>query len=156
MEKIDCLNQVAEFHKTFNAPILDKPQIPSKERCDLRATLLQEELDELKYAIKNNDLTEVSDACGDLMVILSGTILEFGLGEKFNDIFTEIHRSNMSKACSSQQEAIATLLHYKKKDGTEGYYKEINGKWIVYRKDDNKILKSINYSPANINELLQK
>ena len=24
MEKIDALNQVAEFHKTFNAPILDQ------------------------------------------------------------------------------------------------------------------------------------
>ncbi len=44
MEKIDALNQVAEFHKTFNAPILDHPQIPSKERCELRVSLLQEEL----------------------------------------------------------------------------------------------------------------
>ena len=43
MEKIDSLNQVAEFHRTFNAPILDTPQIPSKERCDLRVSLLQEE-----------------------------------------------------------------------------------------------------------------
>jgi predicted HAD superfamily Cof-like phosphohydrolase len=156
MEKIDSLNQVAEFHKTFNAPILDKPQIPSKERCDLRVTLLQEELDELKDAIKNNDLIEISDACGDLMVILSGTILEFGLGEKFNDIFLEIHRSNMSKACDTIQDAIVTLLHYKQKDGTEGYYKEVNGKWIVYRNGDNKILKSIKYSPVDINGILQK
>ena len=48
MDKIDALNQVAEFHKTFNAPILDTPQIPSKERCELRISLLQEELNELK------------------------------------------------------------------------------------------------------------
>ena len=43
MEKIDSLNQVAEFHKTFNAPILDTPQIPSKERAALRVSLLHEE-----------------------------------------------------------------------------------------------------------------
>ena len=45
MEKLDSLNQVAEFQKTFNAPILDTPQIPSKERAALRVSLLQEELD---------------------------------------------------------------------------------------------------------------
>jgi hypothetical protein len=56
----------------------------------------------------------------------------------------------MSKACNTQQEAIMTLSHYKKKDGTEGYYKEINGKWLVYRTSDDKVLKSINYSPADL------
>jgi predicted HAD superfamily Cof-like phosphohydrolase len=150
------LEMVKEFHKTFRAPVLEKPQIPSKERCQLRVDLLQEELDELKDAIKNNDLIEISDACGDLMVILSGTILEFGLGEKFNDIFIDIHRSNMSKACNSLQEAISTLSHYKKKDGTEGYYKELNGKWIVYRNGDDKILKSVGYSPASLKTILDK
>ena len=55
MEKLDSLNQVAEFHKTFNAPILDTPQIPSKERATLRVSLLQEELDELKKAIKDKN-----------------------------------------------------------------------------------------------------
>ena len=52
MKKIDSLNQVAEFHRTFNAPILDTPQIPL-DRAELRINLLQEELNELKEAIKN-------------------------------------------------------------------------------------------------------
>ena len=60
----------------------------------------------------------------------------------------------MSKACNSLQEAISTLSHYKKKDGTEGYYKELNGKWIVYRNSDNKILKSVGYSPASLKTIL--
>ena len=66
MEKIDSLNQVAEFHSTFNAPILKTPQIPSADRAELRVKLLQEELDELQEAIKNNDIVEVADALCDL------------------------------------------------------------------------------------------
>jgi len=155
MKKIDSLNQVAEFHKTFQAPILETPQIPSKERCELRVSLLQEELDELSQAIKAGDIVEIADALADLQYVLSGAVLEFGLGEKFVDLFDEVQRSNMSKACNNQQEAISTLSHYKKKDGTEGYYKQVaGGKWVVYRNGDNKVLKSIGYSPASLKSIL--
>jgi predicted HAD superfamily Cof-like phosphohydrolase len=155
MEQINSLNQVADFHRTFNAPILNEPQIPSSQRCELRVSLLQEELNELKEAIENNDLVEVADALCDLQYVLSGTVLEFGFGKKFTKLFDEVQRSNMSKSCETQQEAIATLSHYKKKDKTEGHYKELNGKYIVYRKGDNKVLKSINYSPANLKKMIK-
>ena len=149
------LQSVSEFHKTFNAPILESPQIPSKERCELRVALLQEELNELKQAIEDNDLVEIADALADLQYVLSGAILEFGLKEKFNTLFDEVQRSNMSKACTSQQEALATLSHYKQKDGTEGRYEEVNGKYIVYRKVDNKVLKSVGYSPASLEDIIK-
>ena len=148
------LESVSEFHKTFGAPILETPQIPSKERCELRVSLLQEELNELKEAIEKGDVVEVADALADLQYVLSGAVLEFGLGDKFNTLFDEVQRSNMGKACNTHQEAIETLLHYKKKDGTEGTYKEEDGKWLVYRKEDNKVLKSVNYSPANLLDII--
>jgi predicted HAD superfamily Cof-like phosphohydrolase len=151
----DFLEKVKCFHEMFNAPVLGTPQIPSKERCDLRINLMQEELNEIKEAIENNDFVEISDGLCDLMVVLCGSILEFGLGDKFNELFNEVHRSNMSKACETQQEALATLSHYKQKDGTEGTYEEIGGKYIVYRNVDKKVLKSINYSPADINSILK-
>ena len=147
---------VEEFHKTFNAPVLETPQIPSKDRCNLRISLLQEELNELKQAIEDESIEEVADALADIQYVLSGAVLEFGLGKKFNQIFEEVQRSNMSKACESQQEALATLSHYKQKDGTEGHYEEIGGKYIVYRNGDRKVLKSIGYSPADINSVLKK
>ena len=155
MEQINSLNQVADFHRTFNAPILDTPQIPSEQRCELRVNLLQEELNELSQAIKDNDLVEIADALADLQYVLSGAVLEFGLGEKFVELFNEVQRSNMSKACNTQQEALMTLSHYKKKDGTEGYYKKINGKFLVYRASDDKVLKSINYSPAELKKIIK-
>ena len=154
MEQINSLNQVADFHRTFNAPILDTPQIPSEQRCELRVNLLQEELNELSQAIKDNDIVEIADALCDIQYVLSGAVLEFGLGDKFVELFNEVQRSNMSKACNTQQEALMTLSHYKKKDGTEGYYKKINGKWLVYRVSDDKVLKSINYTPANLKDIL--
>ena len=152
---MNYIEKVSEFHKTFEAPILDNPQIPSEDRCNLRVSLIQEELDELKQAIKDGDLVEIADALSDIQYVLSGAILEFGLGEKFNDLFDEVQRSNMSKACSSIQEAIETISHYKKKDGTESMYKQVGDKWIVYRMSDNKILKSVNYSPANLKKIIE-
>jgi len=155
MEKIDSLNQVAEFHQTFNAPILDQPQIPSKERCELRVKLLQEELDELKEAIENNDLVEVADALCDLQYVLSGAVLEFGLGEKFVELFNEVQRSNMSKACDNQQQADETIAFYKEKG--QDAYSEVSGDKInVHRKSDNKVLKNKYYSPADLKTILEK
>jgi predicted HAD superfamily Cof-like phosphohydrolase len=154
MEQINSLNQVADFHRTFNAPILDTPQIPSEQRCQLRVALLQEELDELAQAIKDNDLVEIADALCDIQYVLSGAVLEFGLGDKFVELFNEVQRSNMSKACSTEEEAQMTLEHYKQKDDTEGYYKQVGDKWVTYRNGDDKVLKSVGYSPANIKAML--
>ena len=156
MKKIDSLSQVAEFHKTFDAPILENPQIPSEQRCELRVNLLQEELNELKQAIEDKDIVEIADALCDLQYVLSGAVLEFGLGDKFVELFDEVQRSNMSKACNSIQEALETLSYYKQKDGTEGHYKEINGKWVVYRNGDNKVLKSVNYSPTSLKKIIEE
>lgn len=152
---MNYLKKVADFHETFNAPILDKPKIPSKDRCELRVELIAEELKELKDAIKNNDLNEVADALCDLQYVLSGTILEFGLGEKFNELFKEVQRSNMSKASETMEDALETLEHYKNKDGTKGYIKEIGEKWVCYRNSDNKVLKSIKYSPVDFSKILE-
>jgi len=153
MEKIDALNQVAEFHRTFNAPVLDEPQIPSKERCELRVSLLQEELNELKEAIADNDIVEIADALCDLQYVLSGAVLEFGLGEKFPALFNEVQRSNMSKACADQQEADDTIAFYKEKG--EEAFSEISGDKInVHRKADHKVLKNKYYSPADLKTIL--
>ncbi len=155
MEKIDPLNQVAEFHRTFQHPILEKPTIPAENRCALRVSLIAEELKELQEAIQANDLIEIADALCDIQYVLSGAVLEFGLGDKFKELFDEVQRSNMSKACKTQAEAEATMAHYKAKDGTESYFREKDGLFLVFRTPDNKTLKSVNYSPANLKEILE-
>lgn len=155
MDKIDSLNQVAKFHKTFNHPILNSPQIPSIKRCELRVSLLQEELDELKQAIEDNDMVEIADALCDIQYVLSGAVLEFGLGEKFVKMFDEVQRSNMSKACKTMQEAEKTVAHYKQTKGVSAHIEEDNGLFLVYRDGDKKTLKSVEYSPADLKGILE-
>lgn len=156
MEVLDALNQVAEFHRTFKHPIQEKPAIPERRRCDLRVALIREELEELETAIENNDLVEVADALCDIQYVLSGAVLEFGLGEKFRELFDEVQRSNMSKSCSTKEEAEATVRYYEEERGVNCFYREVDGHFLVYRTDDNKTLKSINYSPANLKRILDK
>jgi predicted HAD superfamily Cof-like phosphohydrolase len=154
IKDLNSLNQVAEFHTTFKHPIKPEPVIPSIERCNLRIELLAEELKELQQAVNDNDLVEIADALCDLQYVLSGAVLEFGLGEKFKELFDEVHRSNMSKACKTIEEANQTIAHYKNNGNTESYYKEIDGLYLVYRKPDDKTLKSVNYSPADLRKIL--
>ena len=156
MKAIDSLNQVAEFHRTFKHPIVDEPKIPSKSRCELRVSLISEELEELVAAIKDNDIVEIADALCDIQYVLSGAVLEFGLGEKFRDLFDEVQRSNMSKSCATQEEAEATVTHYRESKGMDCYYQEVDGHFLFYPKKYNKTLKSINYSPADLRSILEK
>ncbi|MCB0569784.1 MAG: nucleoside triphosphate pyrophosphohydrolase family protein [Phaeodactylibacter sp.] len=154
MDKLDALNQVAEFHRTFRHPIEARPLIPSEERCRLRVALLAEELQELEKAIEGQDIVEVADALCDLQYVLSGAVLEFGLGPKFRALFDEVQRSNMSKACRTREEAEATMRYYKEERGVESYVVESDGAFLVYRSEDNKTLKSIYYSPAALEQIL--
>ena len=100
-------------------------------------------------------MIEVLDSFVDLEYILHGSVLEFGLQNIFDSAFEEVQNSNMSKACSNEDEAKATVEHYKAK-GTDGYYVERDGKWFVYRSEDNKVLKSIGYQAAELQPILDE
>lgn len=156
LKSLDALKQVAEFHQTFKHPILPAPAIPAKERCELRVNLLAEELDELREAISSNDIEGIADALCDLQYVLSGAVLEFGLGPKFRDLFDEVQRSNMSKTCSSLEEAEATRNYYSQRDGTQSYIRKEADVYLVYREGDHKTLKSVNYSPPNLTKILEE
>ncbi|MES2828283.1 MAG: nucleoside triphosphate pyrophosphohydrolase family protein [Bacteroidota bacterium] len=155
MQEPNPLNQVAEFHRTFKHPIQKEPTIPSSNRSNLRVSLLAEELQELKEAIEDRNLIEIADALCDLQYVLSGAILEFGLGDKFKDLFDEVHRSNMSKACKTIEEANDTIQHYRENHQCDAYHQEEGPLFLVYRKNDNKTLKSIDYSPADLASILK-
>lgn len=156
MKEPEALNSVAEFHRTFKHPIESEPVIPSEERCRLRVNLIAEELKELEHAINDHDLVEIADALCDIQYVLSGAVLEFGLGEKFKELFDEVQRSNMSKSCKTREEAEETVRFYQKRDGTECYITEVDGHFLVYRKSDDKTMKSVNYSPADLQKILNQ
>ena len=153
MKEVNALNGVVKFHEVFKHPIQNNPVIPDKKRCNLRVELIQEELNELQEAIDDNNLIEVADALCDIQYVLAGAVLEFGFGDKFSELFDEVQRSNMSKACETEDEARKTVEYYAK-EGTVAYISASDGKYLIYRKSDNKTLKSINYSPANLKNIL--
>lgn len=150
------LSDVSEFHEVFDLPVLEEPTIPAKQRCELRVNLLQEELNELKDAIKDNDIVEIADALADIQYVLSGAVIEFGLAERFKELFDEVHRSNMSKPCATEEEASLTQEHYKRTQDTSSHVVERAGKYFVYRDHDKKVLKSVNYSPADLKSIVIK
>lgn len=149
------LNMVTEFHQTFDHPIAEKPAIPAPDRVDFRVNFLKEELNELLAAAASGDLIEYADALADLQYVLNGAILEAGLGNTFENIMQEVHRSNMSKACKTESEAQETV-DYLTNEGKNGevQYMQKGDHWIVYRVSDNKVMKSVYYSPANIKMFL--
>ncbi len=154
MKQPESLTLVAEFHRTFKHPVVTTPAIPDEKRCRLRVELIAEELREFEEAISVKDIVAVADALCDIQYVLSGAVLEFGLGDKFNQLFEEVQRSNMSKACRTEQEAKETVEYYLKKDGTICHYQKEGAVWLVYRTADNKTIKSVGYSPANLEAIL--
>lgn len=155
MQDPKSLTSVAEFHKTFQHPILPEPQIPEPNRCELRVSLIAEELKELEEGIKNEDIVEIADALCDIQYVLAGAVLEFGLAAKFKSLFDEVQRSNMSKACNSEKEAQATVIHYQSQ-GVDCFYEKVEDLYLVFRQKDRKTLKSIYYSPADLKSILSQ
>lgn len=169
------IEQVKEFHQAFQQPVFNADSEPTKERKLLRLKLALEELCELAEAmglstsfgvmlaetsskmfdINDSEDTrvynkaEVLDALCDIEYINNGTIVEFGLDEKYLGAFRAVHLSNMSKLCTSETEALETVENYRKQ-GVETYCVEVGTNlFAVKRFSDNKILKSINYKPFN-------
>jgi len=148
------IEKVVEFHRTFNAPIEDNPIIPNEDRCNLRVKLIQEELNELEEALNKSDIIEAADACGDLMVVLCGTIIELGLTNTFDEIYQRIHDSNMSKSCVDLEEVDETLKYYNSLN-IDCIVNKSNDRYIINRKEDNKILKSINYKKVELSDIIE-
>ena len=64
----DCINDVKEFHEAFKIGNEEEPIAKIKESdYILRHRLMQEENDEYLEAAKDGDLTEIADACGDML-----------------------------------------------------------------------------------------
>jgi predicted HAD superfamily Cof-like phosphohydrolase len=95
------IDKVKEFHEAFNVDNSKTMTLLPVEDYTLRYNLLKEELDEYMTACQNNNIVEVADALGDQLYIIIGTMLRHGLQDKMEEVFDEIHSSNMSKLDAS-------------------------------------------------------
>jgi predicted HAD superfamily Cof-like phosphohydrolase len=88
-------SSVKKFMETFGQEVKNKAEFPSKKIQDLRISLIEEELSELKEAIENKDIKEVADALTDILYVTYGAGHAFGID--LDKCFDEVQRSNMSK-----------------------------------------------------------
>jgi len=86
---------VKKFMETFGQEIKEKAEFPSDKITSLRHDLIKEELNELKEAIDNKDITEVADALTDILYVTYGAGHAFGID--LDKCFDEVQNSNMSK-----------------------------------------------------------
>jgi predicted HAD superfamily Cof-like phosphohydrolase len=122
------LDSVKEFHEAFGQANGLYVKNLNQDEFELRYRLMAEENDEYLQACKESNIEEIADALGDQLYILCGTILKHGLQHKIQQVFSEIHRSNMSKL-------------------------DADGKPLI--REDGKILKSDRYLPPDIKKILQ-
>ena len=88
-------NKVKTFMETFGQEVKTKPSFSTNKINSLRYDLIKEELDELKVAMKSNDLLEVADALTDILYVTYGAGHAFGIN--LDKCFEEVQNSNMSK-----------------------------------------------------------
>lgn len=89
------LNDVRSFHEACDVPVATSMGFPSRERVELRQRLLREEYLEWLQAVSERDMVETADALADMVYIIVGTALEFGI--PLDRVWNEVQRSNMAK-----------------------------------------------------------
>lgn len=137
------LEKVREFQVAFNSPNAQKITVLDEARTQLRMNLIREEVKELEAEFYRSpwepskssalepvpadelDIPNIAKEMADILYVVYGFAIEMGI--PLDDVFAEVHRSNMSKL------------------GEDGK--------PVYRADG-KVLKGENYSPADIATVL--
>lgn len=103
----EAQKMVREFHKEFDIHVAESPSVPDPKTTILRERLIQEEFDELKEALKAENLPAIAKELADLLYVVYGTAVSYGID--MAPVFREVQRSNMSKV---------------------GGYKREDGKWV--------------------------
>jgi len=174
--KEQIVAMVAEFQSFFD-------DNESTKNLAFRESLFNSEKAEYHKALEDDNKIEIADGLGDMLYVLAGSIDKFKGrdsvtnhfhnyfdsyyfemftrygDEKTLKILTEIHRSNMSKACNTLEEAQLTILKYPHISDFRVLRK--GDKYLIYCNADyeevkkGKVLKSINYSPADLSFVCQ-
>jgi len=144
--------------------LIEAAESGSNEECEKFFISAEKAIEDAKYSLflrqqSYNDkesLHELRDACADMRVVLGNLIHFAGIKEKFNEDFNEVMDSNFSKFCSTEEQAQESVEAYangthpnKMGEVIECYYEKVGDYWIIKRKNDNKVLKSIGFKEPN-------
>ena len=150
---VPFVDEVEEFNSLMNKPNNYEPTIPDKKEWEFVYNFILEELEEYREACEQGDIIGVLDALCDITYVSlgNGTMLH-GLKNKIWDAYQEVQGSNLSKACSNEEEAKITVEQRSKEQGEACHYEKVGDKYIVYRTKDRKVMKNINYFKPNLKQ----
>ena len=155
--------KVLEFNKAFGIKTNTEIQFDIFDKnpklVEYRLSLIEEEIEEFKQAIKEKNMTEILDSISDSIYVLLGAATAFGFDA--DKAFDLVHKSNLSKLCENEEDAIESVRLYKEeipqRYDSPAYKRSDDGNYfVVYNKSTFKILKSYKYKPVDFTPLLEK
>ena len=153
---VPFVSEVEEFNSLMNKPNNYVPTIPAKPEWDFVYNFVLEELEEYKQACESGDIVEILDALCDIAYVSIGNgAMLHGLKDKIWPAYMEVQASNLSKACSTQEEAQKTVETRSKEQGEACHYEQVASKYVVYRSRDRKVMKSINYFKPDLKQFFK-
>jgi predicted HAD superfamily Cof-like phosphohydrolase len=143
---VPFVNEVEEFNRTFGKPNNYEPTIPEEKEWQFVYDFVLEELEEYRQACQNGDIVEILDALCDIAYVSLGNgVMLHGLKDKIWPAYQEVQDSNMSKSCSTEEEAMETVTVRSKEQAEPCHFEQVGDRYVVYRSRDKKVMKSINY-----------
>jgi len=133
----------------------------SQDTFNFWVSLIQEELDEAVQAFKEANLEDYKDAIADLFWVIHNSPVMFDIEDSYKEKLINVGKSNYTKFTQNKTIAEDTVLAYQlgkhpnKLGGSiDAYYQQVGNYFIIRRKSDNKILKSLQYKePDEFKEL---
>ena len=143
---VPFVNEVEDFNNLMSKPNNYTPVIPEKKEWEFVYDFILEELEEYKQACEEGNIVEILDALCDIAYVSlgNGTMLH-GLKDKIWPAYQEVQASNMSKACTTQEEAVRTVEVRSQEQGEPCHWEQVGNMYIVYRTRDRKVMKSLTY-----------
>jgi predicted HAD superfamily Cof-like phosphohydrolase len=153
---VPFVSEVEEFNAVMGKPNNYTPVIPDEKEWMFVYNFVLEELEEYKHACEQGDIVEVLDALCDIAYVSlgNGTMLH-GLKDKLWPAYQEVQASNLSKACSSEEEAQETVRVRSAEQEEPCHYEKVDKYYIVYRTRDRKVMKNVNYFRPDLTQFFK-
>jgi hypothetical protein len=153
---VPFVSEVEEFNAVMGKPNNYNPVIPDEKEWMFVYNFILEELEEYKHACETGNIVEVLDALCDITYVSLGNgAMLHGLKDKVWPAYQEVQASNLSKACTSEEEAQDTVRVRSAEQKEECHYEKVEGYYIVYRTRDRKVMKNINYFRPDLSKFFK-
>jgi len=153
---IPFISEVEKFNAVMGKLNNYNPVIPDEKEWMFVYNFILEELEEYKHACETGDIIEVLDALCDITYVSLGNgAMLHGLKDKIWPAYQEVQASNLSKACTSEEDAQETVRVRSQEQGEPCHYEKIDEYYIVYRTRDRKVMKNINYFRPDLSKFFK-